>query len=200
MAELERLNADQLAELERLLVKQGAPIIRRFQPPASNEALAAVESYLGLSIPDELRQWWEWHDGTDVQGHELAVECSIGPIFSVLSASEAIEASQELRAGAEEDAPEDPDSCWTLSWIAIGSQGRVACECDIPSDAPVPVLDVDYHKAAYPGAVVCHSLGKMVRWWIEALESGAWRYDRERNRWDRIYELIPPERDQAGLV
>jgi len=199
MAELERLNIDQLAELERLLTRQRAPVVPRFQPPASDEALAAVESYLGTSLPDELREWWRWHDGIDGKGDEM-VQASIGPIFFALSTTDAVKNSRELRAGAEEDAPEDPDSLWASSWIAIGSQGRVACECSIPANAPVPVLDVDYHKAAYPGAVVCHSLGKMVRWWIEALESGAWRYDQERNRWERIYELIPPERDQAGLV
>lgn len=200
MAELERLNIDQLAELERLLIDQEAPVVRRFQPPASNEALAAVESYLGAPLPDELREWWDWHDGTDAERDEQTVQSSIGPLFFALSTAGAVKTSRELRVGAETDAPEDPDSLWASSWIAIGSQGRVACECSIPADAPVPVLDVDYHKAAYPGAVVCHSLGRMVRWWIEALESGAWRYDRERGRWKRIFELIPPERDQAGLI
>jgi hypothetical protein len=118
----------------------------------------------------------------------------------MLSSTKAVETSRWLRAGAEKDAPEDPDSLWASSWIAIGPRGEVACECDIRRDAPVLVLDVNYHKAAYPGVVVCHSLGKMVRWWIEALETSAWRYDRERNYWDRIYELIPPERDETGLV
>jgi hypothetical protein len=199
MGRVERLSTEQLVHLERLLVERGAPVVQRLQPPASEEALAAVEAYLGRPLPLELREWWGWHDGIDGKGDEM-VQASIGPIFFALSTTDAVKNSRELRAGVEEDAPEDPDSLWASSWIAIGSQGRVACECSIPANVPVPVLDVDYHKAAYPGAVVCHSLGKMVRWWIEALESGAWRYDREHNRWERIYELIPPERDQAGLV
>jgi hypothetical protein len=78
--------------------------------------------------------------------------------------------------------------------------GFASCQCAVEADAPVPILDVDYHKAAYPGAVVCHSLGEMVRWWIEALEAGAWRYDGKHNHWERTYELIPPERDRSGLV
>ena len=200
MAELERLTLDQLAELEGILAEQGAPIVQRFQSPMSLERLAAVEAYLGLPLPDELKQWWGWHDGTDIKEDELAVQGSVGRIFNVVSSTEAVEFSRELRRGAEEDAPEDPDSLWASSWVAIGSQGRVACECNIRRDGPVPVLDVNYHKAAYPGAVVCHSLGKMVRWWIEALESGAWRYERERNRWERTCDLIPPEREETGLV
>lgn len=200
MAELERLNAEQLLKLESLLIEQEAPLIQRFAPPATDVALAVVESQLGLALPDELRQWWGWHDGTNVKAQELAVESSIGPSFDLMSSVEAVEVSRRLRSEAEEEAPGDPDSLWASSWIAIGSQGRVACECNIAVDAPVPVLDVDYHKAVYPGAVVCHSVGKMVGWWIEALESGAWRYDTERQRWQRRYELIAPERDQAGLV
>jgi hypothetical protein len=151
-------------------------------------------------LPNELRVWWSWHDGTSQGQGASLIQSSIGPTFFALSAAGAVEASQELRAGAEEDAPQDPDSLWASSWVAIGSQGRVACECKIPADAPVPVLDVDYHKTAYPGAVVCHSLGRMVQWWIEALESGAWRYDQGLSRWERIFERIPPERDQTGLV
>ncbi|MDQ2630054.1 MAG: SMI1/KNR4 family protein [Actinomycetota bacterium] len=200
MAELERLDIDQLAELERLLVNQEAPVVQRFQPPASGEALAAVEAYLGAPLPDELREWWGWHNGIDESSGERPIQSSIGPIFFALSTVGAVETSRELRIGAEEDAPEDPDSLWASSWIAIRSQGRVACECNIPTDAPVPVLHVDYHKAAYPGAVICHSLGRMVQWWIEALESGAWRYDREDGRWERVFELVPPERDEVGLV
>lgn len=200
MSEIKRLDAEQLAHLERLLAEQQAPVVSRFKPPATPEALAAVEEHLDRPLPLEVKQWWGWHDGTDAEQHELAVQCSIGPLFIFLSSDQAVEANRKLRRGAEEDAPEDPDSLWGSSWIAIGSQGRVACECNIPTNSPVPVLDVDYHKAAYPGAVVCHSLGKMVRWWIEALESGAWHFDPERGRWDRIEELIPPERDETGLV
>jgi hypothetical protein len=200
MSESERLTMDQLAELERLLTEQGAPVVRRLQPPASDDELAVVEAYLGRSVPRELRQWWGWHDGTDVRENERAVQCSIGPTFIVLASAEAVEFSRKLRLGAEEDAPEDPDSLWASSWLAIGSQGRVACESNIEADAPVPVLDVDYHKAAYPGAVIARSLGEMVRWWIEALESGAWRYNDEHGWWERHSELVPPERDLTGLV
>jgi hypothetical protein len=200
MAELERLTFDQLAELEGALAERGAPVVERFHSPASDEALAAVESLLGLQLPDELRLWWRWHNGIDFERAEPGVPCSIGPGLFVLSTTEAVESSRALRESAEEDAPDDPDSLWGSSWIAFTPQGRVACECDIRRDGPVPVLDVDYHKAAYPGAVVCHSLGRMVRWWIEALETGAWRYDHERKWWERVYELIPPERDQSGLV
>jgi cell wall assembly regulator SMI1 len=200
MSNVERLDTDQLEQLERMLAEQHAPVVRRFRPPASQEALAMVETYLGLPLPEELRQWWEWHDGTDVEAPELAVEGSIGPGFRFQSTTRAVESSRRSRADAEVVVPEDPDSSWASSWVAIGSGGRVACECRVEPDAPVPVLDVDYHKAAYPGVVAARSLGEMVRWWIEAIESGAWRFDVDANQWQSHEELMPPERERSGLL
>jgi hypothetical protein len=200
MTEIERLSIEQLSELEELLEKQMAPIVSRFRPPASPASFGAIEELIGCPLPDELRQWWAWHDGTNAAPGELAVSSSIGPFFIFRSADEGLAITRECRKEAEEVSPDDPGARWGSTWIAVGSHGQVACECAVESDAPVPVLDVDYHKAAYPGAVVTRSLGEMVRWWIEALESGAWRYDNEHNRWERVFELISPERDRTGLV
>jgi cell wall assembly regulator SMI1 len=200
MNEIERLSPKQLEHLERLLVEQRAPVVQRFQPPASAEAFEAAEAYLGLTLPIELRQWWEWHDGTDVKADERSLLASIGPFFAFLGTGEAIECSREMRQIAVDIDPDNPDASWRPTWLAIGKYGRVASEIGMEPDAPVPILDVDYHKAAYPGAVIAQSLGEMVGWWIEALESGAWRYDDEQGRWKRDPELVPLERDLTGLV
>ena len=40
----------------------------------------------------------------------------------------------------------------------------------------------------------------MVTWWIEALESGAWRYDSSAGRWEHDPERLAPERERSGLV
>jgi cell wall assembly regulator SMI1 len=200
MAERERLTTDQLLELERLLTEQKAPIVARFRPPASADEIAAVESFFGRQLPTELKLWWGWHNGTDVKPHERAAKASIGPLFDFLNSAEALKATQDSRAIAEETDPDDPETWWGRTWLAIGSSGAVACDVDVRPDAPVPVLDVDYHKTSSPGDVVAESLGQMVGWWIEAIDSGAWRYDDEHDRWERRFELVPPERDVTGLV
>jgi len=191
---------DQLRNLERLLVQQEAPVVRRLQPPASPGAFAAIESEFGLRCPNELKLWWEWHNGTNVKPHEKASKASIGPLFEFLGAEEALNVTRDSRALAQEIDPDEPEIYWGQFWLALGTDGRVACDLARDPDSPVTILDVDYHKASHPGAAVAQSLGEMVRWWIEALESGAWSYDLEHDRWQRIYELIPPERDQTGLV
>jgi cell wall assembly regulator SMI1 len=200
MAQDDRLSIDQLRKLEQLLTEQEAPVVKRFQPPARPEVFAAIESEFDLPLPDELRVWWGWHDGTDVKPHEKAAKASIGPLFEFLGAEEALRVTRESKELAVDIDPDEPEIYWGHTWLAIGSDGRVACDVSTTDGGLVAVLDVDYHKTAHPGAVVASSLGEMVGWWIEALESGAWRYDDEHDRWDRTYELIPPERDRTGLV
>lgn len=199
MREIERLSSEHLDQLEQLLTEQRAPVVQHFRPPASTESLAAVESYLGLPLPHELQQWWRWHDGTDLTPDESA-RSLIGPFFTFLNSQRSIAVTQERREIAADIDPDEPETYWGSTWLALGTLGSMACQCAVESDAPAPVLDVDYHKAAYPGAVVAQSLGEMVRWWIEALESGAWRYDKEHSRWERQPDLVTPERERAGLV
>jgi len=200
MTEIERLSTEQLEHLERLLAEQGAPIVQRLQPPASAEAFAVIEAEFGLPVPEELRLWWGWHDGTNVKPHEKAAKASIGPLFEFLSMEEALKATRESRELALDIDPDEPEIYWGKTWLALGTDGRVACDLMSGPGASVSVLDVDYHKTSKPGTIAAQSLGEMVRWWIEALESGAWRYEPEHNRWARREELVPPEREQVGLV
>lgn len=195
MGEIPRLRLEGLDHLEALLVGQGAVVVQRLRPPVSAEALAAVEDYLDLMVPAELRMWWDWHDGTDVKMGERAAHGTIGPFFAPLSATQAIDVTGECRDGALEDAPHDPDFLWKANWLAVWSYGKVACDCAVGVDAPVPILSVDYHHVDVPGTVVARSFGEVIGWWIEALECGAWRYDTGRDVWERREDLVPPERE-----
>jgi hypothetical protein len=98
MAQIERLSNGQLEHLEQLLTEQGAPVVPRLQPRASSMAVAALESEFGWSLPEELRLWWGWHNGTDVKPHERAAKASIGPLFELLGAEEALKVTRESRS------------------------------------------------------------------------------------------------------
>lgn len=96
--------------------------------------------------------------------------------------------------------PENSDRLWEKTWLAVASLGGVACDCAGEADAPVPILKGDPHLFDELGTVAARSFGEMVRWWIEALETGAWFYEPEQERWERNSELISLERDLTRLI
>ena len=194
------LTLAQLVELERLLAEHGAPIAENLAAGASDNQLDLLAAPLGIRLPLELRRWWGWHDGVPFDPNTLAVDRLIGPLFQFIGLEEAVRVSEENRANAIEIDPEDPKELWGPTWLGISQVGRVACDCNVGFEEPTPVLDVDYHHTSHPGAVIARSLGEMVGWWIDALQSGAWRYDTSRRRWLRDLDLIPPERERTGLV
>jgi hypothetical protein len=40
----------------------------------------------------------------------------------------------------------------------------------------------------------------MVGWWVEALETGAWIYNRELGQWERHDDRLPRERQASRVV
>src|SRR3978361_2216103 len=53
-----------LARLDRALNRAGAPICDAWAPGASDAEIDEVFSALGVDVPEELRAWWRWHNGT----------------------------------------------------------------------------------------------------------------------------------------
>ena len=80
--------------------------------------------------------------------------------------------------------------------------GEIRCDCSGAQSAPVPIYWAYSHDHDAEGLTVpkVESFGTMVRWWIEALESGAWRYELENHRWERHPERLSPDRERSGLV
>jgi hypothetical protein len=187
---------EQLLELERLLAEQGAPAVEHFRPPATAADLIRVESYLRTPLPEEVKLWWSWHDG--VEAEPGAGRCSIGPFFYFCGSGEAIGATREAR---EILLDADPETLMARrGTLGLTPLSLVACSCVVAADAPVPILDFDPRLADQMGTLAARSFGEMVGWWIEALESQAWRYGHNRGRWDRVADLISIEREATGLV
>lgn len=57
-----------LKRLEKVLNVHAPPLMRLFRPPASSKAIESVERRLGVSFPDDLRVFYEWHDGQIYDG------------------------------------------------------------------------------------------------------------------------------------
>ena len=65
---------------------------------------------------------------------------------------------------------------------------------------PTPIRMVWWAGRESFAEPVAHSFGQVVSWWIDALQTGAWTYDPDAQRWSRDPQLMPVQREQSGLV
>jgi hypothetical protein len=82
------------------------------------------------------------------------------------------------------------------------SFGAVIVDCAVPSGAPTPVRlpawdDPDDTERT---RVLVASLGELVRWWLQAIDSGGWCIEAATGSWVRDEDRIPPQRALTGLV
>lgn len=128
--------------------------------------------------------WWGWHDGVGAgKPRELG-----GPWFVFLTLADAVDQYRTSRDLAVTAAltPDETDRLWHPSWFPITVTGYgavIACDCSVPDDSPTPIRVVDWGHNERSDVPAAQSFGQMVEWWIEALESGAWRYDQTLGRW-----------------
>jgi hypothetical protein len=78
---------------------------------------------------------------------------------------------------------------WRTSWFPITERlGAIRCDCAVDEGAPTPIYYADSHDDDAGGLTTprVDSFGTMVSWWIQALESGAWRYVSARAQRPRL--------------
>jgi hypothetical protein len=146
--------------------------------------------------------WWAWHDGVSREVPFGAAR-ELGPDLPFLPLDEAARLYQHAREQAVEVAVEQADLWWRPTWFPITMRlGEIRCDCSGPQNAPTPIYWAYSHDHDAEGLTVpkVESFGTMVKWWTEALQSGAWRYEVETQRWERQPELLSPDRERSGLV
>ena len=181
------LSLDLLHELEKRWRRQQAPVLDCLRPGLSVGELDGLMAPVGLRLPAEAHVWWGWHDGADAGPGTLARDRQIGgPGFQFLPLAEAIEQYERNRRIAEAVADRMPESPADLAdpwrwWdpggfpITVSAAGAVVmCDTTVPQGAVAPIRA---RLAGEPATAGARSFGEMVNWWIEALDSAAWRFD-----------------------
>ncbi len=96
------------------------------------------------------------------------------------------------------------DEFWRDEWFPMFAAPPVVCDCSVPRGEPTPVRCVDYHGdpegAYFRGEAPARSLGELVRWWIETIDSGGWTYVPRYQAWERDDERCDAWRLRAGLL
>lgn len=170
-------------------MQQGAPLVDLLQPGLTEAEMDDRTRPLGVTLPDEARLWWGWHDGVAVEHYgndpqrEIAVKA----------------------AGSGGYPPDwgDPDYWWHPQWFPITesiSGSTVACDCSVRPGEPTPIRAVSWGTKEDSDVPVARSFGEMVEWWLEAFDTGAWRYDRTQQTWVYSWELLAAGRRLKRVV
>ncbi len=198
------LDEELLAEYEEKLRQQGVPVndwdCAGIPPQEQHEIIDA----LGLRLPAEAQTWWSWHNGCP--GYGLSkLAAPIGE--KLLTVNDAVDIYREYRdiveRHAEPDVPElaNPDDRWNPAWLPItGRQTPIVIDCADPDSAITPLRRINLEYVQESKEVAAASLGQMIVWWIDAIDSGAWRWDREAERWVVDAYRLDQEFKGSGLA
>lgn len=165
------------------------PVEERLAPGSHVTSFNSDDGKRHVELPTELRTWFAWHDG-HIEG--TGKLWSTGPLFEQMSAKVSRDWWQHsiaMGVRAAVDGPvgtplADPDYWWREGWVPLASDGSgyIVAACDLGGPDVAPILRIEWgdHVDAVPRA---DSFGQLVEWWIEAIESGMWTYDRDRDAW-----------------
>jgi hypothetical protein len=183
-----------LGELEQRWRDQGAFVAGALRPGLSDAEMDALTEPIGLRLPAEARRWWAWHDGAWPQVPGLDVAATLGPVREFRPLASAVRDCQEMREIMYEDQDEDdPTADWKHGWLPIdGNKWPTVLDCSVPFDAPVPVrfYFIEDPTAGQDGV---GSIGELVTVWIQAIDCGAWSYDRAGDQWRYDYSRLDPQ-------
>lgn len=194
-----RLTLELLARLEGRWRDIGAPIAQHLRPGLSAERIDEIVAPLGLTVPAEARVWWGWHDGASASTRPDG-EPFPGWWFPSLGA--AVSQAEWERREAVALAGEDAEKLlWRASWLPVATDiggNHAALDCAAPPDEPSPVYYADREGGAEKFEPRAASLGLMIQWWIDAIDSGAAHFD--GGRWHRDFARFDADRARSGLL
>jgi hypothetical protein len=193
-----------IAEYEVKLQQQGVPLTDWTAPGLGPEEQDEALDALALRLAPEARIWWEWHNGGPGYGPKK-LAAPIGE--RLLTISEAVDVHREYSEIAqslvEPDIPAlaNPDDRWHPSWLPIiGPQLPIVIDCSDPDAPATPVRGINLQYVKESQAIGARSLAQMVRWWIGAIDRGAWRWDTETEKWIVDPYRFAPEFKLSGLA
>lgn len=194
------LDASVLADFEERLRAFGVPAVDAARPGLSREAMEAIARPAGLRLPHEAVVWWSWHDG--VARNVGAAAREIGPRRHWLPLREALDErarALELMAEVWPDDPAEARVRWSPTWLPIVTfEALVVIDTGVDAQAPCPVRVHWWDER--PAGPHLSSLRNLVELWIEAIDSGGWRYDRAGDHWVIDRRHLDPNAAHVGLV
>ncbi|WP_445152675.1 SMI1/KNR4 family protein [Baekduia sp. Peel2402] len=146
------LDDNLLQALEQSWSDAGAQYLGAMRTGLSDVEIDALDARLGFALPEEVRRWYRWHDGSN--------EYYITSLRMMTPLADDVDQTLML-----EDEDEDEDQAWPRGWLrTMSDQPFVAFDCRGAKDDPVPVWH--YHLGfEVPTRPVFASIGDMVAYW-----------------------------------
>lgn len=187
-----------LGELEQRWRSQGAFIAGALRPGLNDEQMNELVAPLGLHLPREARRWWGWHDGARPQGRSAAAE--LGPTHEFLPLAKAVAKCAMIREIVLPLRDSENDYSWKWSWLPIDrAKAPMVIDCSVADEDPVPARSF-FFEDPDAGAEGARSMGELVTIWIEAIDCGAWRYNRQEDHWEYDWQKLDPDMELRGLA
>ena len=208
------LSFELLDELRLRLVEQKAPVVELLSPGLDDAQLDAAFEPTGLRPSTEARTWWAWSGGVPLDAIEQPNDGSVGPGRHYAEPVKVVELYRSMRATAADAAADaatfasgteraTADWWWQPGWLPITTNGAgttIACDCSVPDGQPSPMYAVNYGARQNFYQPSAASFGETVQWWIDALDTHAWRYDPDASRWHYDWQIVDRDRQLSGLV
>jgi hypothetical protein len=192
-SEAPTLDVALIADYEARLHQQGVPLDACHTAGLTRDEMDEIVGPLAISLPQEARTWWTWQNGCPGYGRGKLI-APIGE--SLLTLTQAVTVSTEYRTAVvalvEPDVPAlaNADDRWHPSWLAItGPQLPIVIDCSHPESEQTPVKRFDPEDVEGAREIHALSLGQMLTWWIGAIDSGAWCWNTETEKW-----IVDPRR------
>ena len=172
----ERRLLDTLGRLESLWLDARASIATSLAEGLSPDEIDSIAGKSGLFIPDGLKKWWGWHNGTDPNATDPGRrETGVG--LDLLSLEESLALREELLSDFKvSPAPEElPEWYWRPNWLPFAGRWNGALFVDTSERSTgthVRMLDAMWEDVHL---VRAWTLTEVAEAWSHLLERG-WAY------------------------
>jgi cell wall assembly regulator SMI1 len=178
-----------LDELEARWRAQSAPIVGQLRSGIDDATMAELAAPLGLTVPAEVRTWYRWHNGaTETEWRKDVEMCGMGWRFFSLerATKEAVRRRAMALKACNQDQEEADQSFWRWAWLPLADNqhgGVMFVDGRASSDPPRTQVIYTEPEIGTDTPPAAPSLGQVVTWWIEAIDTGLYAYDSARDRW-----------------
>jgi len=179
-----------LQRLDTFFIEQGAPTAQALRPGLSQAELDAAEVELGFLLPQEVRDWYGWHNGMEEVFEGVEGSVRLPNLKLLTSMRDAVEDRQGFL-----HLPPEVQQTYRPTWLPITQRDVVTLVVDCAGaaadrQAPAPVSVIDY---ADEWEQRMPSITAMVQLWTTLIDEGYWRYDHNLGCWADTYSQLPPE-------